>query len=171
MLINANRALYSVNRELYQDITAARTLGMSEDALYNRMEGRGEKKAFNSLIEAEFRPLTISKDLKEIFEIKASELGVSNAFERAENAIDSIADKLSNVSLRGDLFPDLTNPFDASLVEGISEFISNASLPETATGFLGQGNINTNQVAGLTPLELEIQKGKKVFGSNDKIFS
>ena len=169
--INANRALYSVNRELYQDITAARTLGMSEDALYNRMEGRGEKKAFNSLIEAEFRPLTISKDLKEIFEIKASELGVSNAFERAESAIDSIADKLSNVSLRGDLFPDLTNPFDASLVEGISEFISNASLPEAVTGFLGQGNINTNQVAGLTPLELEIQKGKKVFGSNDKIFS
>ena len=171
--INANRALYEVNRELYQDITAARTLGMSEDALYNRMENRGEKKAFNSLIESEFRPLTISKDLKEIFEIKASELGVPNAFDRAESAIDSIADKLSNVSLRGDLFPDLTNPFDASLVEGISEFVSNASLPQfdNTGGFLGQGNINTNQVAGLTPLELEIQKGKKVFGSNDKIFS
>ena len=163
--INANRALYGVNRELYQDITAARTLGMSEDALYNRMEGRGEKKAFNSLIEAEFRPLTISKDLKEIFEIKASELGVSNAYDRAESAIESIADKLSNVSLRGDLFPDLTNPFDASLIEGISEFVSNASLPQfdNTGGFLGQGNINTNQVAGLTPLENNIQKGKKVF--------
>ena len=169
--INANRALYSVNRELYQDMTAAKVLGMSEDLISERMDGRGEGRAFNSLIEAEFRPLTISKDLQEIFAIKASELGVSNAYERAEGAIESIADQLSSVSLRGDLFPDLTNPFDASLVEGISEFVSNISLPETVTGFLGQGNINTNQVAGLTPLELQLQKGQKVFGSNDKIFS
>ena len=169
--INANRALYGVNRELYKDMRAARTLGMSEDLLSERMDGRGEGKAFNALIEGEFRPLSISKDLQEIFAIKADELGVSNAYERAEGAIDSIADQLSNTSLRGDLFPDLTNPFDASLVEGISEFVSNATLPEAVTGFLGQGNINTNQVAGLTPLELEIQKGKKVFGSNDKIFS
>ena len=49
-------------------------------------------------------------------------------------------------------------------VEGISDFVSNASLPQfnNTGGFLGQGNINTSQVQGANPLELEIQKGKKV---------
>ena len=148
--INANRALYGVNREIFQDIEAARILGMSENALYERMDKRGEKKAFKSLIEAEFRPLTISKDLKTIFEIKAQELGVSNPFEQAENAIDSIADQLSRASLRGDMFPDIQNPLDVSLIEGIPDFLANASLPDvsnltsTAPGFTGQGNVNTN---------------------------
>ena len=163
--INANRALYGVNRELYQDITAAKTLGMNTTLIENNMDKRGENKAFNALEEGLFRPLTISRDLETIFEIKAQDLGVRNPFEQARNAIESIADRLSRASLRGDLFPDITNPFDASLVEGISEFVSNASLPQfdNTGGFLGQGNINTNQVAGLTPLENNIQKGKKVF--------
>jgi len=151
--INANRALYGVNRELYQDMTAAKTLGMSEDLITERMTSRGENRANAALTEGTFRPLTISSDLRRIFEIKAQELGVSNPYDRAQDAIQSIADQLSSVSLRGDLFPDLKNPFDPSLVEGISEFVSNASLPDfgnitnQAPGFTGQGAINTNQAA------------------------
>ena len=36
--LNANQALYRVNREMYQDIEAAKTLGMSEDSLAENME-------------------------------------------------------------------------------------------------------------------------------------
>jgi len=64
--INANRALYGVNRELYQDMEAAKILGMSEDALDTNMDNRGESKAFNALTEGEFRPLKISKDVREL---------------------------------------------------------------------------------------------------------
>ena len=58
--INANRSLYEVNRDLYQDIEAAKILGMSDGALYDNMENRGERRAYNSLVDGEFRPLRIS---------------------------------------------------------------------------------------------------------------
>ena len=150
--INANRALYNVNRELYEDIKAAKVLGTSQDFLYDNMENRGEKKAFNSINEGEFRPLTLSKDLQELFEIKANELGVSNPFNEAENVIDRIYEVLARVPLGGDLFPDIQNPLDTNLVEGISDFVANAALPDmsilpgSAPGFTGQGNVNTNAV-------------------------
>ena len=169
--INANRALYNVNRELYQDIEAAKTLGMSDDSISDRMDNRGENKAFDSLSEGVFRPLTISKSLQELFSIKASELGVANPFERAQNVIDSMTDSLSNVSLRGDLFPDLKNPLDTSLVEGMSEFISNTSLPQITTGTDLLSNVNIDQVQGATPQEVKLRaRGQKVFGTNDNIF-
>ena len=142
--INANRSLYKVNRELYQDIQAAQVLGMSEDSLSEGMIKRGERKAFNSLIEGEFRPLKISKDVQDIFEIRASELGVANPYERAESVIDSISDQLSSASLRGDLFPDITNPFDIAiipnLVDQVSEMVTSTATT-TAPGFVGQGNV------------------------------
>ena len=136
--INANRALYGVNRELYQDIKAAQVLGMSEDALNNNMENRGEKKAFNALIEGEFRPLTISKDVEELFEIKSEELGVTNPFEQAQDVIDNIQEILETVSLYGDLFPTLKNPFRVPLTQGIPNTITQ---PFQQLGFLGEGNI------------------------------
>jgi len=153
--INANRALYNVNRELYQDIDAAKTLGMSTDSIEERMDGRGEGRAFDSLIEGEFRPLSISKDLQEIFEIKASELGVANPFERAEGVIDSIAEQLARASLRGDLFPEIKNPLDTSLIEGISGMVENISLPafnniaNNAPGFIGQGQTSVGNTGTL----------------------
>ena len=164
--INANRALYNVNRELYQDINAAKTLGMSTDAIAERMDGRGEGRAFDSLIEGEFRPLSISKDLQEIFEIKASELGVSNPFERAEGVIDSIAEQLARASLRGDLFPEIENPLDTSLIEGVSGIIDNISLPDfsniadLAPGFTGQGQTNVGSTGTLNFDQLKTQDQK-----------
>ena len=85
------------------------------------------------------------KDLQEIFEIKASELGVANPFERAEGVIDSIAEQLARASLRGDLFPEIKNPLDTSLIEGVSGIISNIhyrifnNIAGNAPGFIGQG--------------------------------
>ncbi len=140
--INANRSLYQVNRELYEDIQAAKVLGMSEDSISEGMIKRGERKAFDSLIEGEFRPLKISKDVQDIFEIRASELGVANPYERAESVIDSIADQLSSVSLRGDLFPDITNPFDIAIIPNLVDQVSEmVTTTPVNTGFIGQGNV------------------------------
>ena len=134
--------MYQVNRELYEDIQAAKVLGMSEDSISEGMIKRGERKAFNSLIEGEFRPLKISKDVQDIFEIRASELGVANPYERAESVIDSIADQLSSVSLRGDLFPDITNPFDIAIIPNLVDQVSEmVTTTPVNTGFIGQGNV------------------------------
>ena len=169
--INANRALYNVNRELYQDITAAKTLGMSENSLFDKMDNRGERRAFNSINDGEFRPLTLSKDLQELFEIKANELGVTNPYIKAENVIERIQNVLSRASLKGDAFPQIENPLDTSLVEGMSEFISNTSLPQITTGTDLLSNVNIDQVQGATPQEVKLRaRGQKVFGTNDNIF-
>ena len=147
--INANRALYNVNRELYEDIQAAKVLGMSSDKIRSDMQRRGEVNAFRSLNEAEFRPLTISDDLRRIFRTRASELGVADPFEAARDVINRIKDQLSIATLRGDLFPDIQNPLDINLVEGITDIVAGATLPNINTGFLGQGNVTIPNNTGL----------------------
>ena len=161
--INANRSLYEVNRDLYQDIEAAKILGMSDGALYDNMENRGERRAYNSLVDGEFRPLRISKDVEGIFETKASELGVANPFFEASMIIDRIQNVLENVSLVGDLFPDIPNPLRTSaipnVVERANQIIGNnptnvalAAAPVN-TGFFGQANVKIDPVTRLTDNE------------------
>ena len=151
--INANRALYGVNRELYQDIEAAKILGMDNDSLRYNMAKRGERVAYQALDEGRFRPLTISSDVRQIFEIKAQELGVANPFDAARDVIDRIRDVLSNTSLVGDVFPVIENPLDASLLDNLPDF--NIAPPlqtggANPSGFVGQGNINIDPASGLT---------------------
>ena len=113
------------------------------------MENRGEKKAFNAIIEGEFRPLSISDDLKELFSIRAEELNVTDPYDAAADIIDQVKDQLENITLGGDLFPDIQNPLDTSLVQGISDVVANATLPNINTGFIGQNNVNLPNNLGL----------------------
>jgi len=158
--INANRALYETNRELYLDIDAAKTLGMSGDALYDNMDNRGERRAYNAISDGEFRPLTISRDLEGLFETKAREIGVSNPFFQASMVIDRIQNVLSRVSLEGDLFPDIKNPLSSELLPNLvgqaNQLLNNnpaTAAMATAPGFVGQQNTNIDPVTRLTSAE------------------
>jgi len=160
--INANRALYGVNRELYQDIEAAKLLGMNEDAVAERMVGRGERTAFGFLNEGLFRPLSISRDVQALFQSKADELGVPNPFEQAADVIGNIQEALAETALEGDLFPDIPNPFKQSIIPNavaqanqiINNNPANAAMAAAPTsGFIGQGNVNIDPVTRLTASE------------------
>jgi hypothetical protein len=109
--IRSNEALYAVNRDMYQDIQSAKILGMSEDAIFERMQDRGERKAFNALNDGDFRPFFPSREVRQIFEIKAAELGMLNPYEAAEAVLERIREVLSETSLDADLFPSIENPF------------------------------------------------------------
>ena len=180
--INANRALYRVNREMYQDMEAAKILGMGEDAMNINMEKRGERKAFDALNEGRFRPLKLSKDVKELFEIRAQELGVINPFEAAQDVLDRIAEILEMTPLGGDFFPDLENPFKGlPLVGGISDAISNLNLGAQTVGApianqrnVSLGNVTTNvdqanQYAALWPGDSIGQLNKAKLQNQTKI--
>ena len=65
--------------------------------------------------------------------------------------------------------PEIENPFSISLGEGFMETVR-GSLPESVTGFLGEGNTNIGQVQGVTPLQVTAQKGKNLF-KNDITFN
>jgi len=146
--INANRALYGVNRNLFQDMEAAKVLGMSEEALGENMNNRGERRAYNALEDGEFRPLTISQDVQELFELKSEELGVANPFEQAEDALEGIREILETVSLYGDLFPELKNPFRVPLTQAIPNTITQ---PFQQLGFLGESNMTGVPTSVTTP--------------------
>jgi hypothetical protein len=145
--ILANEALYRVNRNMYQDIKAAKILGTDEDIIQQRMSNRGERRAFNSLIEGEFRPLSISTDLKQLFEASFSELGLPNAFDQADDAIQTIRDILRGTPVSFDGFPDLPNPFRQSIIPNLGSTPA-GQLPPVVTGaaatpgFVGQQNVN-----------------------------
>ena len=174
--INANRALYETNRELFLDMEAAKTLGMTEDKLAQNMISRGERRSFGFLNEGIFRPLSISRDVKILFDKKATELGVRNPFEQAQDVIGRIREVLSEVPLEGDLFPDIKNPLSSELLpdlvgqanQMLNNNPANAAMA-TAPGFVGQGNVNIDPVTRLTaseevlldPLEKRYVKDKR----------
>ena len=86
---------------MYLDMEAAKTLGMDEESLASDMRGRGERRAFGFLNEGTFRPLTISRDVKTLFERNAERLGISNPYEQAVDVIGRIREVLSEVPLSG----------------------------------------------------------------------
>ena len=107
-----------------------------------------------------FRPLTISRDVQELFYTKAKDLGIPDPFQQAANAISQIMSILAETSLEGDLFPELTNPFDTSIIPDVVGQVNNMISPTAnlgagggGTGFVGQGNINIDPASGLTLAE------------------
>ena len=174
--INSNRALYKNNRKMYEDIKAAKILGMSEDSLTERMVNRGERRAFSFLNEGLYRPLSISPEVQSIFQIRADELGISNPYEQASDAIANIAETLSETSLDGDLFPDIQNPLDIDILPNLvgqanqllNNNPANAAIA-TAPGFVGQSNTNIDPVTRLTSAEeIFLDPTEKVIRKNQR---
>jgi len=114
------------------------------------MDKRGEGKTFESLVMGEFRPLNISKDVQDIFEIQAAKLGMADPYASAESVIDNINELLSTISLAGDFFPDIDNPLRTLNLPPLPDFTTElpdvTTLTAPAPGFTGQANVNTNAV-------------------------
>ena len=176
--INANRALYDVNREMYLDMEAAKTLGMDEESLASNMRGRGMGRSFGFLNEGRFRPLDISSDVKGLFARNAEKLGVANPFEQAAGVIGRIREVLSEVPLDGDLFPNIQNPLSTELLPdlvGQANQLINQNPATTAiaaaptTGFIGQGNVNIDPITRLTTAEeIYLDPTEKVVRRNQR---
>ena len=155
--IDSNRALFRINREMYKDIQAAKLLGMTEEQIEETMVKRGERRAYNALVEGEFRPYSISNDVKSIFEFNAEQLGIPNPFEAAEDIIDTIQEILTETPTSLDMFPDLPNPFRQSIIPNLGSTPAGQLPPTVANatpGFIGQQNVNIPY----TQLQTEDQK-------------
>ena len=150
---------------MYKDIKAAQVLGLSEEQIEDVMIKRGERKAFNALIDDEFRPYSISNSLQELFEINANNLGTPNSFDIASDALDTISGILSNTSMSQDFFPKLPNPFTNSIIPISLGPVGNipADVANTS-GFIGQGAINIPFTE--LPQDQQLEKLDKVFNRN-----
>jgi hypothetical protein len=148
--INANRATFQVNRELYKDINAAKILGMSEDLLEEDMDTRGVGKAFNYLNEGEFIPFSVSRNTVNLFDDLAEKLEIENPYDQAENVLDNIEDILGDTSLEGE-FPDIQNPFRSSMLPALPQ-LNTTGLPPLPDPMANTGMQfgNVSPVSGLT---------------------
>ena len=173
--ITANNALFDTQKELSKDLQAAEILKGDQRKINNFVSGKVGKKNFNALKRNVFVPYIpsenvfaksqqITRDIQE-----KSDPTYTNPLREVLPILANIRRQIFRTDL-DDQFPLIENPLDISLGEGFMETVR-GSLPESVTGFLGEGNTNISQVQGATPLELQLKKGQKVFGSNDKIFS
>ena len=154
--INANRATFNVNRELFKDVEAARLLGMNEGALEESMEARGAGKAYDFIGAGEFRPFTPSRNIINLFEDLGNKLGIPNPYDAAEDAIERIQSILETIPLGGE-FPLIPNPLKTSPLPSLPGLGQTAGLPpvvgaatvnQTFANNARFGNINP--VSGLT---------------------
>jgi len=163
--INANRALYNTNRNLYKDVKAAETLGVSTNSIESIMDERGVGRTYEAFENGEFRPYSVSKAVKELFEFNASQINQPDAMQQAEDVIDRIEEVLGSASISSDSFPDIENPFRKSLLSEINLGSTPAGqLPPAVTGaaatpgFVGQQNVNLKGVSFETLPESERYK-------------
>jgi hypothetical protein len=153
--INANRATFEVNRELYKDVEAAKLLGMGEGALEESMEARGAGAAYEYIEDGEFRPFMPSRNIEELFDDLAVKLGIQNPYAAAESTIEKIEAILEMIPLGGE-FPDIPNPLRTSMIPNLPTFNNNtAGLPPLPNpGLVNNTQFgNIDQVTGLTLAE------------------
>ena len=147
--INANRALFNVKKNFSQDLEAAKILGISDEAYNNNLDISGAEK--NAIENGVFRPYVPSIRVRLAFAENASEIGESNPYDNAADAINSIRDQLQGVSLSDPEFPLIDNPLvPMNLGTTIPNIQTGAlNLPSVSANTLtNQGG--TNQFSNLT---------------------
>ena len=107
--INANRALFSVKKELKDDMDAARLLNISDEGFRGALD-RVSNIEVNSIDQNIFRPYTLSLEVRRALQENADNLGVTNPLEAANDAIADLQAQFSEVNLGLPEFPVFQNP-------------------------------------------------------------
>jgi len=106
--INANRALFNVKKNFSQDLNAAVTLGISEEAYNTNVDISLSE--LGALEENVFNPYYPSANVQNAFAENAEKIGMSDPFEGAADAIDSIYEQIATIPLDAAEFPNIENP-------------------------------------------------------------
>ena len=165
--INANRALFKVNKNLFEDINAARILKMDELDIAKAMKDRASTKNYAAMNMALFRPLNISKDVFRVFQENADKLGVENPILPALDALSEIKSQLFDVPLTEERIPDIINPFDNIPEPNLNQLGALPPMPAPIpTNQFGQipnsiTGLTQTETALLSPSEQEIRKKQR----------
>jgi len=149
----ANEALFNVQKDMFQDINAAQTLGVNSDRLYEEFAKRqiGRKQTGN-LFEGNFDPYYPSESIRRRFQEIAEEIGRPNPYEEVEDILMDIYERLSDMNLE--------DGFDLTLEEYLPTAGGMAQTPMLETPGVNpelvqspmMQNMNVMQT-GLTPTE------------------
>ncbi len=156
----ANQAMFRVQKKMFDDYYAARTLGASENALNNTFQDRVSDLQVRHIKAGRFKPFVPSENIQKAFADNAKAIGQPDAFRQARSMVERIMRSYNNMPLSEDL-PILDNPFRTSLGTTVTEpFTGLQPLQDLGLTTPTVGN-NLNQTAA---------RGQQVFGPTDTIF-
>ena len=107
--LNSNRAMFNVKKELKGDMDAARLLNISEEGFFNSL-GRVSASEIGAIDQNMFVPFNISDNVQTAFAENAAKIGEPNPLESAIDAIASLQEQMSGISLELPEFPVFQNP-------------------------------------------------------------
>ena len=155
--LNANRATYSVQKDMFNDIDGAKTLEISPLVLDNTFKQRMSRKEFRTLDGGFFKPYEISRDIQNKFFDIAQKLGIPNPYLGAMGVITAIENSLIGLRLLpGTAFPDIMNPFKVKPISTLPKVEPNISttqnVPPVDANLISSTNMGqgVNQMTGLT---------------------
>jgi hypothetical protein len=157
----ANNQLYKVQREMFRDYYAARTLGANASALDREFKDRVSRVSLAAIKSGRFKPFVPSENIIKSFGENARKLGQRNPYLAAKPVIDRITRQFNNLPLILEDFPIIPNPFS----------ITQPTLPTSgiSTG-LPNLNLGLSMPTGTGTTGNTVQKGQTVFGPLDPVF-
>jgi len=172
--INANRALFLNQQNLYKDLEAAKVLNGDMPQILRFTSSKVGNRNTGSIYNERFVPYLPSKSVmaksQEIANaLKETDPSYVNPLRQAIGTMAQIRAQLSNVGLE-DEFPLIENPLDTPMIPDLIGQVNNMIGTNTAvaganpSGFVGQGNINIDPVSGLTlPEEIYLDPLEKMY--------
>ena len=158
----ANDSLFKVQKRMFQDYYAARTLGISDRALENTFQDRVSNKQVRAIQTGRFTPFIPSENIEQAFRDNARAIGEADPYRAARSQIQRLIRNYQRLKF-GDVFPIIDNPFRTNISERVTAPIAQiggTSLDNTA---LAQPLIGGQQLP-------TAQRGQQVFGALDPIF-
>jgi hypothetical protein len=158
--INANRALFNTQKDMTQNINAAKLLNAKTRDIYSSLE-RLSKKDLGSLQAEIFQPYYPSKDVFAGMHRNARKLGLRNPFFEVSGIINKIASRLYRLRTKpGSEFPIFVNPLKVEPVSALPKAEEVLTVDQTMPATTGNnlanlqsnaGNMGgVNQMSGLT---------------------
>jgi len=158
----ANQAMHRVQKRMFDDYYAARTLGASTEKLNRTFADRVSNTQLRAIRAGQFKPFVPSENIEQAFRDNARAIGEPDNYRRARDFIRNLVRRFNRVSLLGDL-PIIENPYRTSLGTRVSEPFSGLTTQPLQDLGLTSPTIGTN-------LNQTAVRGQQVFGSNDPIF-
>jgi hypothetical protein len=158
----ANDSLFRVQKRMFQDYYAARTLGVSDRALENTFQDRVSNKQVRAIQTGRFTPFIPSENIEQAFRDNARAIGEPDAYRAAKSQIQRLIRNYQRLRF-GDEFPLIDNPFRTTITERALEPIAQLGGTPLDNTSLAQPLVGGQQ----TPTA---QRGQQVFGPLDTIF-
>ena len=145
--INANRALFNVQKTMKLDLEAGEILGLEDQQVRDAFDRVGTT-AYNAIKEGRFRPFLPSDEIRVAFAQNAEKLGLENPFIEAGPEINEIYSELTTIDLDEPVFPSIDNPL-MPIMEDTPITPTSLNLPQIDQSVLTQTQV-ANQFSNLT---------------------